>query len=70
MVTQPCILTRLKKSNCGGLKENGPNKPIENDTIKKYGLVGVRMSLLDKVVIGAGFEVSDAQAMPNMTVYS
>jgi hypothetical protein len=42
------------------LNENGPNRSIKRDTIRRCGLVGENVSLR------IGFEVSDAQAMLNV----
>jgi hypothetical protein len=33
--------------HCGGLKENGPHKSTGRGTIRRYGLVGVSMVLLE-----------------------
>lgn len=40
----------------GGLKENGPHR-----SLRRCGLVRVGVVLLEEVVIGGGFENSDAQ---------
>ena len=38
-----------------------------SSTIRKYGLVGIGVALLEKVCHwGAGFEISYAQGMPNV----
>jgi len=41
---------------CGGLNENGPQRPIGSGTTGWCGFVGRNVSL------GMGFEVSEAQA--------
>ena len=37
---------RNRYSECDGLKENGPYRPIGSGTIRRSGLVGVGMALL------------------------
>ena len=39
-----------KNVNCGGLKESGPPKAHRRGTIRRCGLVGVAMELLEKYV--------------------
>ena len=49
-------------NHCSGLKENGPKKDIGSSTSVRCNLVGVGVSL------GAGSEVSDVQARPNVAL--
>ena len=50
-------------SQCGGLKDNGPHRPIGKGTIRRCGLAEVGVSDLvgGSVSQGTGVEVSDAQ---------
>ena len=62
----------------GGLNKNGPHTlmclntwPIGSGTIRRYGLVGVSVALLEKcVIVRVGFEVLSAQASGSSVVQS
>jgi hypothetical protein len=51
--------------DCGGSNKNGSHRAIWSGTARRYGLVGVGVSLLEKV----GFEVSGAQFSSLSGVY-
>ena len=36
-------------AGCGGLNKNGPRRLIGSNTIRRYGLVGVGMAVLEEV---------------------
>ena len=56
---------RIDVSMYGGLIINSPNSPTRSGTIRRYGLAGVDVALLEEVNhCGAGFEVSDIQLLP------
>lgn len=52
------------ESLCGGLNENGSCRLIRSVTIGWCGLIG------GSVTLGMGFEVSEAQAKPSITLSS
>jgi hypothetical protein len=44
------------------MNENGPHRPIESDTMRRCGLVGVGVALLEatvRVTVETSFEVSN-----------
>jgi hypothetical protein len=56
---------------CHGLNENGPHRLLGSSAARKCVLVGVGVSLLEKVWHwGWGSEVSDAKVKPSVTLSS
>lgn len=53
-----------------GLNENGPHRLIGSGPIKRYGLIGVGVSLVgESGSLRVGFEVLDVQAKPSVSVF-
>jgi hypothetical protein len=52
------------------LNENDPHRLIETGTIRRCGLLEWAWSVGGSVSLGVGFEVSDVQARPSVTLSS
>ena len=64
------IILLSVKADCGSLNENDPHRLRRSGTIRKYGLFGIEMSLLEEVCHwGVGYEVSNAQARPSIPLF-
>jgi hypothetical protein len=51
------------------LNENGTHRHIGNDSIRRCGLIGVGIALLQEVChLGVGFEVLDVQSGPSVSL--
>jgi hypothetical protein len=55
--------------HCGDLSENGPQRSIESGTIRRCGLVGVGVALLEEVCEWALWFL-DAQGRPSVCLSS
>jgi hypothetical protein len=56
--------------SCGGFKKNGSHRSIGSGPIGRCSLAGVKCDLVGRSMsLEAGFEVSDAQAMPSVTLF-
>lgn len=68
----PHVLTRsYSLTQCGDLNENVHHRLMGGGSIRKCGLVGVKVTLLTGVCHwGVGFEASEAQARPGVTLSS
>lgn len=57
--------------SCGGFKKNGSHRSIGSGPIGRCSLAGVKCDLVGRSMsLEAGFEVSDAQAMPSVAFSS
>ena len=59
------VLATNRTLNWCGLNEKGPHKLRGRGTIRRCGLVGVGVALLQEVSLEAVIEVSEAQVRPN-----